>query len=122
MTGIVDPELNSPVNFHSRKYTEPEPSRKYTEPEPSRKYTEPEHSRKYTEQEHSRKYTEPEHSRKYRNHRNTGCLTVSTDPGLPEEKQLINQFVSIKLKQFDVMVHDKCSRLHHLISKARVCD
>ena len=32
-----------------------------------------------------------------------------TDPGLPEEKQLINQFVSIKLKQFDVMVHDKYS-------------
>ena len=45
---------------------------------------------------------------------------MSTDPGLPEEKQFINQFVSIKLKQFDVMVHDKCSR--HSISKARVCD
>ena len=37
---------------------------------------------------------------------------MSTHPGLPEEKQLINQFVSIKLKQFDVMVNDKCSRLH----------
>ena len=47
---------------------------------------------------------------------------MSTDPGLPEEKQLINQFMSIKLKQFDVIVHDKCSRLHHSISKARVRD
>ena len=42
---------------------------------------------------------------------------MSTDPGLPEEKQFINQFMSIKLKQFDVMVHDKCSRLHHSISR-----
>ena len=49
-------------------------------------------------------------------------FTVSTDPGLPEEKQFINQSVSIKLKRFNVMVHDKCSRLHHSISKARVCD
>ena len=47
---------------------------------------------------------------------------MSTDPGLPEEKQFINQFVSIKLKQFDVIVYDKCSRLHHSISKARVRD
>ena len=47
---------------------------------------------------------------------------MSTDPGLPEEKQFINQSVSIKLKRFNVMVHDKGSRLHHLISKARVRD
>ena len=47
---------------------------------------------------------------------------MSTDPGLPEERQFINQFVSIKLKQFDVMVHDKCSRLYRSISKDRVLD